>query len=160
MAEPEFTITDDRLLKADKCAGKIEVPSGIKIICHDAFRMQRDITEIILPDGVIFIGEYAFSLCSALTRVYIPKSVRDIHKNAFSSCHNLTIYCEAQPTDGWIDKTEERTTYHETEEDYAFNFHRGMASMTAVTETVRACWNPDDRPVVTNVPRDKFYNND
>lgn len=154
--ETEFTVKDDRLIKADNCAGKIEIPSGIKHIDESAFRARNKITEIVLPDGVESIGAGAFAQCKALTRIYIPKSVKKIDENAFAGCAAITVYCETEPAESWIDKTEKRISYYETEEDYAFNFHRGMASKTAVEETIHKCWNPDSRPVITNVPRDKF----
>lgn len=185
MDAPEFRIEKYLLLKSDKSyKGKIEVPSGITVVCGDAFRSQHEITEIVLPNGVETIGVNAFMECTALTRIYIPdgvkmicskaffgctaltriylpKSVKEINDKAFANCPNLTIYCEAEPTDGWTDITAERTSYYETEEDYAFNFHRSSGSWnrTAVTETIRSCWNPDARPVITNISRDKYNNN-
>lgn len=158
MAEPEFILDGDVLKSVKNCEGKIEIPDGVKYIFYRAFYCCEKVTEIVLPNGVAVIDEYAFSGCKALARIFIPRSVTKIYNGAFFGCPNLTVYCEAAPTEDWIDKKEEHTRYVESEEDYAFNFHRSSGSWNthAVTETKHYCWNPLSRPVITNISREEY----
>ena len=81
----------------------------------------------------------------------------EMRNNAFEDCDNLQIYCEGEPTEGWI---EEPLKYGmarvNTQEDYTFDFHRGGVSYTNVEVRVSKHWNPDNRPVHKNYFREEF----
>lgn len=133
-----------------------EIPERITEICNGAF-MRCGATAFLLPDGLEEIGADAFYHCENLKLVFIPKGVKTIKSGAFEGCNNLEIYCEGEPADGWIEeepgyKTE--TVY--TSEDYAFDFHRGGVNPMQYEVKVLRRWNPDNRPVHKNYPREKF----
>lgn len=70
-------------------AGKVILPSTIKVIADNAFEGCQNIQEIILPDGLDSIGKNAFYHCESLGHIEIPNSVKHIGRSAFSYCKNL-----------------------------------------------------------------------
>lgn len=126
-------------------------------ILPKAYYGHAELETFIVPAGTTTIGEYAFANCANLRKVYIPASVTVIEKSAFENCPLLEIFCEGEPVDGWVDKTEtEHLSYDiTTPEDDAFNFHRsgGSFTYTRVERDVERhyCWNISNRPVHTHV---------
>lgn len=110
----------------------------------------------VVPDTVEVIEKEAFYCCHSLKKIYIPKSVKVIERDAFAGC-TAEIYCEDEPCEGWVEGVGiEHVSYDVvTEEDYAFNFHRGPVSSTRIErdEEVYRSWNPDKLPVYTHVGR-------
>lgn len=120
---------------------------------------QASFIDYAIPDTVTLLEKEAFMGNHHIKRVYIPKSVVTIERDAFKGCECLEIFCEGEPQEGWVSgvgKDIERYSVV-TPEDDAFNFHRSAGSFTSTTverEVVRdRNWNPDGRPVHTNVPR-------
>ena len=132
------------------------LPERVTEISSSAF-MRCGATAFLLPEGLAKIGAMAFYCCKDLQMVYIPKSVKIIGNNVFDGCDNLQIYCEGEPAKGWIEEPPEyRTERVTTDEDYAFDFHRGGVSYTNIKVRVSKHWNPDNRPVHKNYSREEF----
>ena len=138
----------------------IELPDELEEICEFAFNFSTNLKSVIIPPGVKHIGKGAFSFCYELKRVYIPKSVVSIDKNAFEACSELTIYCEGEPQEGWLNEPDETYSYKEDITE-GFNFHRSAGSFDdryVVNREViyTNSFNPGKRPVLTNVPLEQF----
>ena len=67
-----------------------KLPSTVKVICDDAFRVNDYLSSVTLPSGLELIGNCAFDGCRALSSVTIPSRVREIGYNAFAGCIALT----------------------------------------------------------------------
>lgn len=136
----------------------VEVDGEVKRIGAYAFRKCKNLTEVILNAPTTSIYSDAFSGCDNLQRVYIPSSVNWIAENVFADCPKLEIFCEGEVGEYWVDKEVTRYSTVYSAEDDAFNFHRSSGSWSGhtVEEKVRECWNPDNRPVHTNVTREQF----
>ena len=67
-----------------------KISSQTKIICDEAFKECKGITEVKLPKGVISIGCEAFARCSNLTSVILPKGLLRIDSFAFDYSDKLT----------------------------------------------------------------------
>lgn len=136
----------------------LNVREGQKEIPAYGYAKRNDITEAVLPNSATVIREYAFAHCPNLKRIYIPSSVSWIAENAFLNCPKLEIFCEGNVGESWVDKETARYTTVYSAEDDAFNFHRSSGSWNGhtVEEKVRECWNPDNRPVHTNVTPEQF----
>jgi len=138
----------------------IRVPEGITIVGGGAFRYAH-VKYVLLPEGVEKIEAGAFKECRQLKKVYLPASVKTIGDETFLNCNKkLEIYCEGAPQEGWLDGEETVRKYYEDMTD-AFNFHRSGGSFDDhyVVERVEIThnnYNPDKRPVHTNVPREEF----
>lgn len=134
------------------------VQQGEKELSEYAYAKREDLIVVVLPSSVFDIREKAFAHCVNLQRIYIPASVLRICENAFLGCPKLEIFCEGDVGVDWVDKevTHYATVY--SDEDDAFNFHRSSGSWNShtVEEKRRLCWNPDNRPVHTNVTREQF----
>lgn len=72
----------------DGYAGIFTVPSTVKTIGDNAFRLCRDVTEVRLPDSVISIGDAAFYECN-MDRIKMSNALEEIGEYAFSGCNNL-----------------------------------------------------------------------
>ncbi len=72
----------------DGYAGIFTVPSTVKTIGDNAFRLCRDVTEVRLPDSVICIGRAAFYECG-MARIKISNALEEIGEYAFCLCQNL-----------------------------------------------------------------------
>jgi len=59
-------------------------------IGETAFKLNTELTSIVIPDSVTVIGREAFSNCTNLKSVTIPENVSEIGENAFLACKNLT----------------------------------------------------------------------
>lgn len=66
------------------------IPSGVKTICANAFRMCGRLKSLNIPEGVTNIGDNAFWGCKGLRSVKIPESVASIGEYAFAFCGGLT----------------------------------------------------------------------
>lgn len=66
----------------------VKLPSTLKTIYHNAFRMTG-ITEIEIPEGTTYIGKEAFNNCKNLKSVSLPSTIQSILTNAFSRCDSL-----------------------------------------------------------------------
>ncbi len=67
-----------------------KLPSSVKVICDEAFRVNDYLSSVTLPSGLELIGNKAFEGCRALSSVTIPTRVREIGYNAFAGCIALT----------------------------------------------------------------------
>ena len=67
----------------------LKIHNGTKIICNDACKELKSITEIVIPDSVQNIETSAFSNCSNVLKVTIGKNVKKIGAYAFSGCKSL-----------------------------------------------------------------------
>lgn len=137
----------------------IVVPDGVREIRGGAFS-DANVQTVVLPDGLEVIGKNAFANCVNFKRIYIPSSVKEIGKDAFAGCKLLKIYCEGEPQTGWIDLPDEVKTYYDDMTE-AFNFHRSAGSfderhLVERKEIIKNTYNPEKRPVHTNVSREEF----
>ena len=64
--------------------------TGITSIAQWAFRMNTELTSIIIPENVTSIGNSAFFYCNKLESVTIPNGVESIGTTAFKYCPALT----------------------------------------------------------------------
>lgn len=151
---------DDAVFSECSKLKSIEIPYSVKQIGKMAFSNCYSLKSVEIPNSVKQIGERAFSGSYNFKRIFIPKSVESIGKDAFEGCRNLNIYCEGDTKDGWIDMPERVITHDNYDEDslYSFNFHRSAGSFdySKRTEVIRNSFNPDKRPVYTNVSREEF----
>lgn len=132
------------------------LPEGTQVIRANAFR-GSSAAVFILPEGLTTIETRAFLSCRFLKMVYIPASVEVIGTEAFLGCEDLTIYCEDEPKEGWLDgEPFEREEEITTPDDYAYDFHHGGVSTTRVTVKIYNNYNPDKRPVVCHCSREDF----
>lgn len=67
---------------AAKEGGHYAVPSGVVIICDEAFDSSYNLTSVDLPEGLISIGAGAFSDCSLIS-IDLPESLVSIGASAF-----------------------------------------------------------------------------
>lgn len=67
---------------AAKEGGHYAVPSGVVIICDEAFDSSYNLTSVDLPEGLISIGAGAFSGCSLIS-IDLPESLVSIGASAF-----------------------------------------------------------------------------
>ena len=67
---------------AAKEGGHYAVPSGVVIICDEAFGSSYNLTSVDLPEGLISIGAGAFSGCSLIS-IDLPESLVSIGASAF-----------------------------------------------------------------------------
>ena len=67
---------------AAKEGGHYAVPSGVVIICDEAFDSSYNLTSVDLPEGLISIGAGAFSGCSLIS-IDLPESLVSIGDDAF-----------------------------------------------------------------------------
>jgi hypothetical protein len=68
----------------------ITLPSTIRSLEPNAFKMCVSLTNVILPPSLIIIDKFAFYGCYALTSLTIPSGVTMIDEYGFGSCINLT----------------------------------------------------------------------
>lgn len=153
---PEWKVTGVKKRYARKT---LCIPDGVRVIGCDAFG-GLSVREIVLPDGVAVIEKNAFKDCARLEKIFIPKSVKEIGDDAFCGCFRLTIYCEDAPQPGWLDQPETKTVRYDDMTD-AFNFHRSAGSFDDLylvehVEITHNNYNPDRRPVLTDVSREEF----
>lgn len=160
-----FTYSDDGAgvtgvrEKKDREIKTLYIPDGVKTVYREAFYGLR-VRTVILPDGLESIQPSAFKSCVNFKRIFIPKSVKEIGKDAFAGCKQVKIYCEGEPQEGWIDKPDEVKTYYDDMTE-AFNFHRSAGSfddryVVERKEIIQNTYNPENRPVITNVSREQF----
>ena len=86
---------------------EIVIPSEIDtkpvtLIAEEAFRMNPDVTSVIIPEGVTSIGDSAFEECSSLKSVTIPDIVTTIEENPFASCSALTEIIVASENSNFV----------------------------------------------------------
>ena len=62
---------------------KYKIPAGVRIICDNAFKECRNLTEVTIPPTVNFIGDHAFADCSSLNAIVLPESLVYIGNGAF-----------------------------------------------------------------------------
>ena len=137
----------------------VVIPDGVHTISSGAF-YNANMQTVILPDKLRVIKERAFANCVNFRKIFIPSSVVTIEKDAFAGCKLLKIYCEGEPKEDWIDLPDEVNIYYENMTE-AFNFHRSAGSFDELylveqKEIIRNTYNPEKRPVYTNVSRDEF----
>lgn len=138
----------------------IEIPDSVETIGQRAFSGCCCLKVIEIPNSLKFIDKSAFEGCEGMRMIYIPKSVEKIEIDAFKGCKNLSIYCEGEKKDDWIDNPE-RVIIHDQEDEReieAFNFHRSAGSFDRYVgrEVIKESFNPDKCPLYTNVSREEF----
>ena len=137
----------------------VYVPDGVRTVCTSAF-CELNVKQVILSDGLEAIEKCAFKDCVNFKKIFIPKSVKTIDDDAFLGCKLLKIYCEGEPQDGWLNKPETKRVFYDDMTD-AFNFHRSSGSfddryIVERVEITHNNFNPEGRPVFTNVSREEF----
>ena len=65
------------------------IPGSVEEIPDNAFRFNRNLTEVTIREGVTAIGQSAF-FGTSLVSIDIPESVSRIGEYAFAGCHSLT----------------------------------------------------------------------
>jgi len=87
-----FSKDKTELIKYPMCNKRTsyEIPSGVTVICADAFSYCSELTSVTVPDGVLSIGEAAFVYCTNITEFIIPNSVTTLEWGAFFGCEGLT----------------------------------------------------------------------
>ena len=79
-------------------AGMVEIPDTVTIngveykvtsIAKNAFKNNKQVTEVSIGKNVTSIGDNAFAGCSALKKVTIAENMVSIGKNAFKGCKKL-----------------------------------------------------------------------
>ena len=65
------------------------IPTGVELICSDAFHECVNMPSVFIPDGVIELGERAFYKCTNLTTVRIPESLENVKLACFAYCNSL-----------------------------------------------------------------------
>lgn len=61
----------------------------VTVICRDAFKQNKKITNVILPETIIKIGHHAFWNCENLSSINLPASIEIIEHRAFLDCKSL-----------------------------------------------------------------------
>ena len=85
-----FNKTADTLrMCPEGVTGNYEIPTGVKTIGKEAFKLCDKLTSVIITDSVTKIEGSAFANCSKLQGVVIPDSVQEIGSAAFDHCENL-----------------------------------------------------------------------
>ena len=64
--------------------------NGIVEIGDKAFKLNLNLTNIVIPESVKRIGDSAFSNCLSLKEFTIPENVTEIGETAFYSCRSLS----------------------------------------------------------------------
>ena len=73
---------------------KVEIPAsinGVEVtgIGDHAFKVNNQVSEIVLPDSLLYVGDWAFFGCGNITSITLPDSVEEIGYGAFSDCASL-----------------------------------------------------------------------
>ena len=108
---------------------------------------------VLLNSGLNSIGTRAFVGCKELCAIWIPASVESIEKDAFYGCEKLEIFCEGEPTAGWVN--EKRYVQKIVRDAHSF-YSGGGDEYTMVTLPETEKYNPLDRPVHTHVSMEEF----
>jgi len=74
--------------------GSVIIPDlidGLPVTCigHQAFYLQRTLTDIMIPKSVVVIEDHAFTTCTSLTNLSLGSGVASIGSSAFGSCSSL-----------------------------------------------------------------------
>ncbi len=85
LADSPLLIINNILIDGTTAEGVVEIPEGVTAILGSAFKMNKNITEVIIPDSVTRIGDSAFNGCEALAAVNFTENLTTIEKNAFAS---------------------------------------------------------------------------
>ncbi|HBM97848.1 MAG TPA: hypothetical protein DD413_00340 [Ruminococcus sp.] len=149
--------TVEGVVRRSASYGTLYIPEGVQTIDFGAFS-GLNVKNIILPKGVKKICKKAFKDCTQLKHVFLPASVTEIDDDAFLNCKHVEIYCEDEPKKGWLNGEETIKEYWDDMTD-AFNFHRSGGSfddhhIVKRVEITHNNYNPDKRPVHTNVSRE------
>lgn len=67
----------------------VTLEEGIERIGPSAFRLCKNLTEIVIPNSLVSIGSDAFSE-TGIKEINIPNSVKEIGGRAFTDCKDLT----------------------------------------------------------------------
>ena len=68
---------------------KVVLKDNVKILNHNVFSQNSNITQVVLGNGLRQIGNSAFSQCTGLTEITLPESLESIGSAAFTKCENL-----------------------------------------------------------------------
>lgn len=79
------TYIDEAAFNAASNLVSVTLPSTLKTIYHEAFRMTG-LEKVNIPEGVTYIGNEAFNNCDNLIEVTLPSTLTTITKNAFGRC--------------------------------------------------------------------------
>ena len=72
-----------------KYTGKLTVADGTKCFEKNAFKMRKNITEVLIPESLEEIPEWCFEQCENLEVINIPGSIKTIGFNTFTKCYSL-----------------------------------------------------------------------
>lgn len=96
---PDFSSLDGVLYSKDGKtlikypAGKKDtmfaIPDGVEIIEVEAFKVCRNLVEVIIPEGVVSIGSRAFENCSNLIKIELPETLQSLENGVFYQCYGL-----------------------------------------------------------------------
>lgn len=70
-----------------------EIPSGVEIICDQAFEDCESIERIKIPNSVLNIGERAFYNCENLSVVQLSSTIKTLRDQTFYGCTSLREIC-------------------------------------------------------------------
>lgn len=83
MADNEFIISDDTLLKYTGSSSIVKIPRNVKYIGKEAFYGCREVRDVLFyPQGILGIGDGAFALTS-IDSIKLPASVKKVNSTAF-----------------------------------------------------------------------------
>lgn len=88
----EFVTLNGILIRYNGSSQKINLPENITGISSDAFKSNKNITEIVSDYYIDTVSSEAFSDCTALNKVHF-NSVKRICDYAFSGCTSLYDIC-------------------------------------------------------------------
>ncbi len=91
IADKNFVINGDTLIRYVGNEQKVVVPNGIKELGPCAFWDNQSIEEVVLPNTLINLGGDTFYNCRNLKRIIIPRSVERMGNNPFAGCPLLHL---------------------------------------------------------------------
>ena len=64
-------------------SGNVEIHEGVEKIADNAFKDNKEITEVVCPESLREIGDYAFKGCANLQKIYLNEGLESIGMDAF-----------------------------------------------------------------------------
>ena len=89
----EFIVQNGYLREYHGAGGKVTIPKSLNVyyIYEEAFKDNKNITELEISSPCTEIQQYAFANMTALKRVILPHTLNYIYKYAFYNCQNLEV---------------------------------------------------------------------
>jgi hypothetical protein len=85
-----FTIASDTVIGNTACVGEVNILSGVRAIDVEAFRGNRNITQVVISDTVTEIRDGAFWGADGITLLTIGNRVTAIGNTAFNGVNQIT----------------------------------------------------------------------